>query len=148
MYGHEAPPEKAGSFWNYREVHASRDGGPEVILTAATVPKPCAFIRVGDYHRTLAGDMRLFDDGDDPRNCIYVLLLTSRYRGLTLDDRRENSHLPGSAYLAWPSPDLLHYTHAVNLIERYPEIVKAYLPETWTNVVVMRYLAQARRMAF
>jgi len=150
MHGLEAPPMKAGGFWNYREIRgAPATGGPAVILTAATVGKPCGFIRVADYQRTLAesGQGRLFGE-IQPGDCVYALLLTSRYRGVSLEDARDNRHLPGSVYMAWPSNDCLGYVHVVNLVERYPEIVRQYLPELWTERHVMMYIQQSRRMAF
>lgn len=149
-FGLVAVPEKAGYYWNYREITAApADGGPSVVLTAARVPKPCAFKKLSGYQRGLAesGQGRLFGEielGDS----VYVMLLTSKYRGFSLEDARANRHLPGSVYLAWPSNECNEYVHVLNLVDRYSEIVDEYLPAQWNTALRLRYIEQTRRMAF
>lgn len=143
-HGLEAAPEKPSRFWTHREIKAG-----SVVLTAATAAEPCGVVAKADYRLGLAecGQGVLFGE-IELGSRIFVLLVTSPYRGFSLDDARENGYLPGSVYLAWPSRDCKSYVHEVNLIERYPEIAREYIPEKWTDEVFLKYVAIARRMAF
>jgi hypothetical protein len=145
-FGLEATPEKPSRFWTHREVK-SKSG--LVVLTAATSQEPCGMVARADYRLGLAedGQQSLFGE-IELGSRIYVLLVTSPYRGTSPQDHRDNGYLPGSVYLAWPSRDCQSYVHNINLIERYSDIARDYAPRTWSEEAFLRYVAQARRMAF
>lgn len=131
--------------WNHTEVRS----GP-IIMTASSVQTPCGIVEKAEFRKTLArnNEMRLWHEpGDDPAADapLYVLLLHSRSEWPTVDEWREYGHLPGSVYVAYPSPNLESYPHTFNLFERFPDIVKAQVPETWDTDAVVRYVDRSRR---
>ena len=131
--------------WNHTELRC----GP-VVLTASAVPAPCALVERAEFRQTLARDnaQRLWlEPGDIPPDDapLYVLLLHSRSRWPTRDEWLEFRHLPGSAYIAFPSPYLDSYVHEVNLFERFPQIVEAELPQSWDQEARIRYVSSARK---
>jgi hypothetical protein len=145
-FGLDAIPEKPSRFWTHREIK-SKSG--LVVLTAATTPEPCGLVAKADYRLGLAEDSQQSLFGEiELGSQVYVLLLTSPYRGTTPEDHRDNGYLPGSVYLAWPSRDCRSYVHEINLIERYSDIARGYAPNAWNESAFLKYVAQARRMAF
>ena len=144
-FGLESEPVQApGQRWYHTEVRS----GP-VVLTAATVPTPCAMVAPADYRKGLAegAEQHLFTLGQTPpvNHAYYVLLLHSRYNGVTPDDLRKNGHLPGSVYAAWPAGDCQDYVHYVNLMALYPAIAKEFVPEEWDEEAVLRYISRSRK---
>jgi hypothetical protein len=143
----EATAERSStSGWNHTEIRS----GP-VVLTETSVQVPCDLVTRAEFRMTLAQSNQLsfWDDSpSDGNNPLYVLLLHSRSRWEDPGERDKYGHLPGSAYLAYPSPDLDFYLHQVNLFERYPEIVTSYVPQEWDAEVHVRYLARARRTSW
>lgn len=129
--------------------HTELRSGP-VVLTASSVPAPCAIVERAEFRQTLARDnaQRLWPEpGDIPPDDapLYVLLLHSKSRWETTGESREHGHLPGSAYIAYPSPKLDTYVHEINLFERFPEIVEAHMPQTWDTDAAVRYVQSARK---
>lgn len=132
-----------GAWWNHVEVR----GGP-VVVTESAVPYPCAPVRSSMFRDTLARNNQgvLFeDDAPLPEAPLYVLLLHSRYHWLDREDRLKNGYLPGSAYLAWPAPDL-SYVHVLNLFEKFPDVIKANTPQNWDIEARIRYIHRSRRV--
>lgn len=134
----------ASQWWQHVEVR----GGP-VVLTSASTPRPCGEVRWSRYRETLAegGQLRIFGDEPPPDAPLYVILLHTKYLASTAQDRRDHGHLPGAAYLAWPNGELKHHIHAVNLFDRYPEVVAENLPAEWEPEVRLRYVERSRRQA-
>ncbi len=131
--------------WNHTELRC----GP-VVLTASSVAAPCALVERAEFRQTLARDnaQRLWVEPGDipPDNApLYLLLLHSRSRWATRDQWLEHRHLPGSAYIAFPSPHLDAYVHEINLFERFPKIVEAEVPQSWNQEARVRYVANARK---
>ena len=132
------------SNWFHTEVRA----GP-LVLTENSVPTPCALVEKADFRLTLARDAQgtLFpDERLTDESPLYVLLLHSKSRWDDPSDYREHRHLPGSAYIAFPSADLKHYLHEINLFEMFPEVVAAHTPKTWNHEATQRYLHRARKI--
>lgn len=132
-----------GSNWNHTEVRA----GP-VVLTANSVQTPCALVEKAEFRLTLARDAQgvLFpDERLTESSPLYALLLHSKSRWDSVSDRRQFGHLPGSAYLAFPSADLNSYVHEINLFERFPDVVDAHLPKEWTEGARVAYKSDARK---
>ncbi|MBN1458762.1 MAG: hypothetical protein JXA57_04445 [Armatimonadetes bacterium] len=134
--------------WNHTEVVAGR-----TILTAATVPSPGAMVDPSDYRKGLActsqRSLPLVDSSAPNRDGhIYVILTHSRYRGTTSEDTVQNGHLPGSVYLAWPASDFKCYVHQSNLIEKFPDVARKYVPRDWQEEAIVRYLARMAKSAF
>lgn len=139
-----------GQPWYHTEVSSGL-----MVLTAATVSAPGAMVESSDYRRGLAeanpdqlqfetlgsGDMR---DGKP----LYVILTHSKSVWLLADDKTKYGHLPGSVSLVYPAADLTEYVHTINLMDRYPDIVKKYVPQDWTEEFMVRYLQQTRKSAF
>jgi len=139
----EASAEKADkSGWYHTEVR----GGP-VVLTQNSVQTPCALVEKAEFRCTLAESSQLsFWPEDRPEDALlYVVLLHSRSQWETPQDRAKFGHLPGSAYLAYPSRTLDSYVHAINLFERFPEIVDANCPDDLDTEARVRYVRRARR---
>lgn len=137
--------KQKGQFWNHTEFHS----GP-IILTAHAVQTPCELVDDAEYRRTLAesnyGSIFEDDDGfDDPSTRVYVVLLHGRFRGRTLEDCTKYGHLPGSAYLAYPSADMMYYRHKVNLFVKFPDIIEDHMPQEWDQAARARYLRYADR---
>lgn len=129
--------------------HTELRSGP-VVVTASSVPTPCAIVEGAEFRQTLARDnvRRLWPEpGDIPAEDapLYALLLHSRSRWETKDEYREYGHLPGSAYIAYPTPDLGAYVHEINLFERFPHVVEAHMPQSWDDDAALRYVASARK---
>lgn len=142
---HQVVPGEGG--WNHTELRS----GP-VVLTASSVQSPCEMVEEADFRESLAHENppRLWDEPDDlpPVDIpLYALLLHSKSRWVSPDEQREFGHLPGSAYLAYPSPGLKFYVHEINLFERFPEIVAGLTPQAWNQDVLLRYIGNARRGA-
>lgn len=139
--------KEPGQPWYHTEVR----GGP-LVLTAATVRSPGGMVDPSDYRRGLAESNQLrFDLGEaaDPPgdSPLYVLFTHSRSHWLP-DAALKYAHLPGSAYLAYPTADLQSYVHVINLMDRYPDVVRKHVPQDWTEEAVLKYLVQTRRSAF
>lgn len=132
-----------GSNWNHTEVRAGR-----VILTASSVSVPCALVDRAEFRLTLARDAQgtLFpDERLAPSSPLYVLLLHSKSRWETEDESRDFGHLPGSAYVAFPSADLSQYIHEVDLFARFPDVVDAHLPNEWSEEARVSFKRRARK---
>lgn len=131
------------SNWNHTEVH----GGP-VILTENSVQAPCALVEKAEFRLTLARSSQLTLWEEEPRSGdapLFVLLLHSRSRWATPDETQRWGHLPGSAYLAFPSPDLDSYVHSINLFEMFPAVVQEHVPSDWDSEAQVRYLQRAMK---
>jgi hypothetical protein len=142
----EATAERSStSGWNHTEIRS----GP-VVLPETSVQVPCDLVTRAEFRMTLAQSNQLSFWDAEPSNGqpLYVLLLHSRSRWEDTEERQKYGHLPGSAYLAYPSPDLDFYLHQINLFERYPEIVTSYVPKDWEAEAHVRYLARARRASW
>lgn len=132
------------SSWNHTEIRS----GP-VVLTENTVQTPCALVEKAEFRLTLAesNQLALWDVAVPEDAPLYALLLHSRSKWETIDKRRKYGHLPGSAYIAFPSRDLEFYLHEINLFERFPEIVATHMPEEWDKEARLHYLDRARKAA-
>ena len=135
------------SAWNHTELHS----GP-VVLTASSVQVPCDLVEEAEFRLTLARDNQGVlwpEPGDEPPADapLYALLLHSKSRWLHRDDQLRYGHLPGSAYLGFPLPDLSGYAHHVNLFERFPHVVDSLLPQEWDQEARVRYLLNTRKAA-
>lgn len=142
------PVKHPGQPWNHTEV----SNGP-VILTAASVSTPCAMVSPADYRRGLAEDAQqhLFPVHEvlsSDHLAFYVILVHSRYRGTSPEDVRKNGHLPGSVYAVWPAGDCDDYVHDLNLMERYPDVAREFVPQDWDEEAILKYFARSRRSAF
>ncbi|MDX6591615.1 MAG: hypothetical protein QOJ13_811 [Gaiellales bacterium] len=129
--------------------HTELRSGP-VILTESSVSRPCGPVDKAEFRVTLAKSnwLTLFPDERQTADApLYALLLHSKSRWPTAQDRRDFEHLPGSAYLAFPASDLSTYLHEINLFDRFPDIVDEHLPREWDGTVRLRYFAGARRTA-
>ena len=131
--------------WWHTEIRAGT-----VILTANSVPEPCALVEKAAFRATLARtnvQLSLLDPEPPVEGLsLYALFLHSRSQWLTPVEARKYGHLPGSAYLAFPNHTLDGYVHEINLFERYPDVVAAHLPEEWDQEATVRYLHKARRV--
>jgi len=132
------------SAWNHTEV----SNGP-VVLTASSVQSPCDRVEEADFRLTLARSNQGVlwpEPGDEPNGPLYVLLLHGKSRWVR-EDRAQYGHLPGSAYLAFPLPDLSGYAHDINLFERFPHVVDSLLPQEWDKEAKVRYMLNTRKAA-
>jgi hypothetical protein len=132
------------SAWNHTELRT----GP-VILTASSVQSPCDLVDEADFRLTLARDNQGVlwpEPTDEPRPdaSLYVLLLHSKSRW-AWEEQARYGHLPGSAYLAFPLPDLSGYAHDINLFDRFPHVVDSLLPQEWDQEAKVRYLVNTRK---
>ena len=135
------------SFWNHTELAS----GP-IVLTASTVQTPCGPVDTSHFRLTLARSNQDFlwpEPFDDPAEGapLYVLLLHSRSRWMSVEDHERFGHLPGSAYLAYPTPDLDSYAHEVNLFDKFPDTVASFMPRDWNEEARVSYLFNARKLA-
>jgi hypothetical protein len=133
------------SNWFHSEIRS----GP-VVLTESSVPTPCALVERAEFRLTLARSAQgvLFDDEDqDVSSALYLLLLHSRSVWPDSESYRKYRHLPGSAYVAFPSPSLDGYVHQFNLFTRFPDVVEAHLPQEWDSEARIRYRNNARWVA-
>jgi hypothetical protein len=134
------------SGWYHTEVRS----GP-LLMTESSVTTPCALVERAEFRLTLASSAQgvLFEDerlGDE--SALYVLLLHSRSVWPDGESYRSYRHLPGSAYIAFPSPTLDHYVHQVDLFAKFPDVVGAHLPQEWDREARLRYVGNTRqRMA-
>jgi hypothetical protein len=131
------------SGWNHTEVRS----GP-VVLTANSVQAPCALVERAEFRLTLARDAQLPlfpDERITDESPLYVLLLHSRSDWPTVEEWRDFGHLPGSAYLAFPSADLSRYVHEINLFDKFSDVVAEHLPEEWNEEVIVAYRERARK---
>jgi hypothetical protein len=132
------------SAWNHTELRS----GP-VVLTASSVQSPCDLVEEADFRLTLARDNQGVlwpEPGDEPPDDapLYVILLHSKSRW-PREDRVRYGHLPGSAYLAFPLPDLSDYAHDIDLLDRFPHVVDSLLPKEWDKEAKVRYLLNTRK---
>lgn len=148
--GLQASVAKASN-WNHTEIW----GGP-VVLTQNAVPTPCGLIDPAEFRLDLAaetiaddGQQTLFplDDGPVDDGPLLLVLLHSRSVWPTRDERREFGHLPGSAYIAFPSRDLKRYVHDINLFELFPEVLAAHMPSAWDEEALVRYVQRSHKTA-
>ena len=130
------------SAWNHTEIYAG-----SIVLTENVVATPGALVKKAEFRATLASgnQLSLFenDDEEDEASRLFVVLIHSRSQWETRDERTHFGHLPGSLYLAVPSPDLSCYLHKMNLFERYPGIVKAHQPNDMSREAYVRYLGRS-----
>ncbi len=131
------------SAWNHTELWS----GP-VVLTASSVQSPCDLVEEAEFRLTLArGNQGVLwpEPGDEPPPDapLYVLLLHSKSRWSRGEPARFG--LPGSAYLAFPLPDLSGYVHDISLFDRFPHVVNSLLPQEWDQEAKVRYLHDARK---
>src|SRR5260370_8854796 len=117
-YGVQGPPS---SSWNHTELQS----GP-VVITASTVQSPCDLVEEAEFRSTLALSNQGVlwpEPGDEPDpDALYAILLHSRSR-FPSGEQARNGHLPRSAYLVFPFPDLSGYAHEINLFDRFPGVV-------------------------
>ena len=132
--------DKSG--WFHTEVRS----GP-VVLTQNSVQAPCALVDKAEFRCTLAGDsqLTLWPSARPEDAPLYLLLLHSRSHWATPETAARFGHLPGSAYLAFPSPSLDTYAHVINLFERFPDVVEANFPDELDAEARVRYVRRARR---
>jgi hypothetical protein len=50
------------------------------------------------------------------------------------------------SYIAYPSPELDHYVHEINLFAKFPDVVAPHMPAEWNQEAQLRYVDRARRM--
>jgi hypothetical protein len=136
--------EPEHNWWYHTEIHA----GP-VILTANSVPVPCAPVDRAEFRSALARvnwQLSLLDDeppADDAP--LYALYLHSKFRSEDPDEYAKYKHLPGSAYLAFPDAQLEGYVHTINLFDTFPDVLADELPQEWDDEARLRYRRRARR---
>lgn len=118
--------------------------GP-IRLTAHTVQTPCGKVKKFYYRQSLAqaNQPTLFDDEFPIGDTLYTLLLHGTYRPRTREELGTYDHLPGSIYLAFPTAELNHYVHRVDLISRYQTLVDSLLPNEWDAEARVFYRWQA-----
>jgi hypothetical protein len=126
--------------------------GGQTIVTAHTVPHAGALVRKADFRIALAqtNEPTLFDRVIEEEELppLYAMLIHSRSRWETREEREKFSHLPGSTYLAFPAHSLDYYIHKVNLFDRYPDIVAAHEPDDLDGIAKMRYVQRSRAAYF
>jgi hypothetical protein len=133
------------SGWNHTELRSGR-----VVLTASSVQSPCDLVEEAEFRSTLARgnqDVLWPEPGDepDPGAPLYVILLHSRSRFMRGEQAR-HGYLPGSAYIAFPLPDLSGYAHEINLFDKFPAAVDSHVPQEWDKEAKVRYLLNARKV--
>jgi hypothetical protein len=131
-----------GSNWNHTEIH-----GGQVVLTASAVSRAGALVRKSDYRIDLAqtNTPTLFStvDMSEPLP-LYAILIHSRSDWDTPEERAKFSHLPGSAYIAFPDESLEGYMHKFSLFEKYPDIVESHQPDDLSGAAKIRYIRRSR----
>ena len=148
MEGIEAEVVKSKkSGWYHTELRS----GP-IILTASSVQTPCDLVEEAEFRLTLARDSQdvLWAEPKDVPSTdahLYVLLLHSRSNWVSPADQLRFGHLPGSAYLAYPLPDLSGYVHDIDLFARFPHVVDSFLPREWDTEAKVRFMRNARKSA-
>ena len=146
MEGVAAPVVRSRlSNWNHTELRS----GP-VVLTASSVQAPCDLVEEAEFRSTLARsnqDVLWPEPGDepDPGAPLYAILLHSRSR-FPRGEQARHGYLPGSAYFAFPLPDLSGYAHEINLFDRFPAVVDSLVPQEWDQEARVRYLFSARKV--
>lgn len=133
------------SNWNHTEIHAG-----SVILTENSVQTPCALVDKAEFRLTLAESSQL-SLWDKPRPAdapLYILLLHSRSKWTSGEERKKWGYLPQSAYIAFPSPDLEDYVHEINLFEKFPNVVQSYMPKEWDTQAQVTYLQRSSKVRF
>ncbi|MGH3400905.1 MAG: hypothetical protein ACRDRJ_00015 [Streptosporangiaceae bacterium] len=133
------------SNWNHTELSS----GP-INLTASSVPQPCDLVEEAEFRSTLARDNQLVlwpePEDEAPNGApLYAILLHSKSR--SPQSQPQYRHLPGSAYIAFPLPDLSGYAHDIDLFEKFPQVVDSLLPQEWDNEAKVRYLYYTRKAA-
>jgi hypothetical protein len=130
--------------WYHTEIIAG-----VVVLTANTVPEPCALVDKAIFRETLARvnvQLSLLDPEPPTEDLsLYALLLHSRSRWQTPDEARKYGHLPGSAYIAFPNHTLDGYVHEINLFQRHPDVVTANRPAELDQEAFVRYVKRSRK---
>jgi len=142
--GVSASEERApGAKWNRTQLRV----GP-LLLVENAVETPCALVKSAAFRQTLArtNELSLFDNSDEHAGgLLYVALLHSRSDWRDPAERQKWRHLPGSAYLAVPDPDVRVYLHEINLFDRFPDVVVASTPQEWNVEAHIQYLDRARK---
>jgi hypothetical protein len=130
------------SGWGHTEIAS----GP-VTLTTHAVEGPCAMVERAQYRESLAESQGSFFDpsGLLPRAKLYALLLHGPYRGRNRNERIQYRYLAGSIYLAFPEFACRKYAHAINLFDRYPELLESLLPKEWDAQAHLVYRWQAKQ---
>lgn len=140
-----------GSGWYHTELR----NGP-IVLTASAVQVPCGPVDPADFRLRLAANTLAADDGqfalwDEAKedsalieDSLYVLLLHSRSTWSNNENWAEYGHLPGSAYVAFPSPDLKRYAHTINLFAKFPQVVESLTPQSWDAEARLSYIRRAQ----
>ncbi len=131
------------SNWNHVEVH-----NDPVVLTANSVPYPCGMVDPANFRETLAegNQLSFWDDDARPQAAeLFVVLLHSKYRGPDGAGDRSHAHLPGSAYIACPSPGFKSYLWELNLFDAYPGVVQQYIPNSWDQEARVHYHNRSRK---
>lgn len=136
-----------GSPWNHTELRS----GP-VVLTASTVQSPCGPVDTSEFRLTLARANELYlwpEPGDIPPDDapLYALLLHSRSRWEQRSDQQKFGYMPGSAYIAYPTPNLGEYGHEIDLFAKFPGVVESFMPQEWNSEAKLRYLVNTRKTA-
>jgi len=132
------------SNWNHIEVRSG-----SLVLTECSVPYPCQMADRSNFRDTLAeGNQPGFWEEPSAAGEVLVLLVHSKYRASTLDDLQKNGHMPGSAYLACPSPNFKSYLCEINLFDLFPDLVASLIPNSWDEEALVRYQYNARKAAW
>lgn len=130
------------SGWNHTEITA----GP-IVLTAHSVENPCAMVHDAKYRKSLAESQASFLDPADhiPGARLYALLIHSPFNPIPGGGKKEYGYLPGSIYLAFPEAALKKYAHAINLYDKFPELVESLLPKEWDDKARLHYRWRAKQ---
>jgi len=130
------------SGWCHTEITA----GP-LILTTHAVDGPCGLVDRAQYRDSLAESQGSFFDPAEmkPSARLYALLLHGPYRGRNGKETSQYRYLPGSVYLAFPEFAQRKYAHAINLFERYPDLLAGLLPQEWDAQAHLVYRWQAKQ---
>lgn len=130
------------SGWNHTEISA----GP-IVLTAHAVDNPCAMVHDAMYRKSLAESQASFFDPAEhiPGARLYALLIHSPFNPIPGRGKKEFGYLPGSVYLAFPEAALKRYAHAINLYDKFPDLIESLLPKEWDEKARLAYRWRARQ---
>lgn len=138
--------ERPSGPWYHTEVRSGL-----MVVTASAVQTPGDMVDKADFRVSLAVEnnaLQLFpeDEPVEDDRSLYAILVHSRYRSLDPEEAQRYAHLPGSAYLVFPSNGFSHYLHRINLFDRYPALVRSLEPNEWDEEAHVLYLHRARHI--
>jgi hypothetical protein len=137
--------ERPSGPWYHTEVRS----GP-MVLTASAVQAPGDMVDKADFRASLAveNDAQLFpeDEPVEDDHPLYAILVHSRFNSGDPQEAQRYAHLPGSAYLVFPTKGFSHYLHRINLFDRYPALVRTLEPNEWDEEAHVLYLHRARHV--